>query len=179
MHSLPWVLEIIFTSKQQCCEIWRQFQFGNFLQQPFSLIKWISINNRINYEKCVSPSYDIIVCAAILYLAKIIKVKEFKSISRCWLSEEKVLRKKINYTACVQNLNLDRNMILFEIYIVLVEKIYGKKWESMRLKLKVKSMSILMAWVMIKNDPLKLPFAELYSPINRFVRYRTVMAVNG
>lgn len=30
-----------------------------------------------------------------------------------------------------------------------------------------------------KNDPLKLPFAELYSPINRFVRYRTVMAVNG
>lgn len=56
-------------------------------------------------------------------------------------------------------------MILFEINIVLVEKIYGEK-------LKVKSMRILGGL----SDDLKLPFAELYSPMNRFVRYRTVIA---
>lgn len=42
----------------------------------------------------------------------------------------------------------------------------------MRLKLKVKSMRILGGL----SDDLKLPFAELYSPMNRFVRYRTVIA---
>lgn len=71
---------------------------------------------------------------------------------------------KINYAACVQN--LDGYMILLEVYIVFVKEIY-------QMKLKVKSMSILK----IKKN--RLPFAELYSPMNRFVRYRTVMAARG
>lgn len=59
------MLQVALVAEQQTRVVRRQFQFRQLLQNSFSLVKRLAIDNRINNQERVGPS-DVVVSVAML-----------------------------------------------------------------------------------------------------------------